>query len=73
MANQNIYYELGQRYPYDDSNEGDWAAKAARGVIADLTDRRNIKHGFDDVDPDVRVEIVQQMAEIIRLAWTMNG
>lgn len=44
----------------------DWAHAAARGVLADLLDRKGIKHGFTDVEEDTRVEIVQSLAEIIR-------
>lgn len=75
-----IYLEHGSRFPYDagkefwegsDSNPpnaNDWAHAAARGVLADLLDRRGIKHGFNDVDHDVRAELVQSLSEIIRLA-----
>lgn len=46
----------------------DWAVRAARGVIADLCDRRAIKNGFDDIEADTRREIVETMAAIIRFA-----
>lgn len=63
-------YTKGNLYPYDGDKKQkpDWAHKAARGVIADLCDRRGIKWGFNDVDEDVRVEIVESLAEIIRVA-----
>lgn len=69
-------YEHGQEFPYDRPDEDyeharpaeDWAHKAARGVLADLTDRRGVKNGFSRVDEDTRIEIVDQMAEIIRIA-----
>lgn len=48
----------------------DWAHYAARGVLADLTDRRGIKDGFNDLDEDVRIEIVQSLADVIRAAPT---
>jgi len=72
--------EHGARFPYDapdswwDSSDdapplpGDWAHAAARGILADLTDRRGIKHELSQVDEDVRREIVAIMAEIIRAA-----
>jgi len=68
--------EQGDQFPYD-SEDGygtnalppvDWAHRAARGVIAALQDRRGIKRGFDDIDEDVRMEIVSSLAEIIRQA-----
>ena len=46
----------------------DWAHAAARGVLADLTDRRDIKHGFDGIDEEVRSELVKSLSEIIREA-----
>lgn len=72
-----IRLEQGNEYPYDrpdDYEDGatfpatDWAHAAARGIIADLSDRRGIKHSFGDVDEDVRKELVQSIAEIIREA-----
>ncbi len=73
--------EMGDKYPYDapDSwhdaypNEPappavDWAHRAARGVISDLTDRRDIKRGFENVDEGTRIEIVAALADIIRTA-----
>lgn len=46
----------------------DWAHAAARGVLADLQDRRGIKRGFEDLDEEVRVDIVSALAAIIRAA-----
>jgi hypothetical protein len=72
--------ERGADYPYDapdawhksDSREAlpevDWAHKAARGIIHNLSDRRDIKRGFYGVDEDVRKEIVECMAAIIKEA-----
>lgn len=66
-------YQLGQKFPYDDGDEGarppqDWAHCAARGVLADLTDRRAIKNGFNRLERETRGEIVDTLAEIIRIA-----
>lgn len=72
-----FYLGHGARFPYDapDGCEthslpppADWAHAAARGVLADLRDRRDIKRGFERVDEDVRKEIVESLAAIIRLA-----
>lgn len=74
--------ERGATYPYDASDEWwnggalnpppatDWAHAAARGVLADLQDRRGVKNGFVDIDEDVRAEMVRSLAEIIRTAKT---
>lgn len=79
--NPNTAIELAKLYPYDASDArlwgrpdaapppaGDKATLAARAVIADLKDRRGIKHGFDGVDEEVRSEIIQSLAAIIRAA-----
>lgn len=68
-----IRYKQGQEYAYDSPRRGkarggDWAVQAARGIIADLSDRRDIKRGFECVDADVRKEIVTSLAAIIRFA-----
>lgn len=81
MKNAEKRLEHGARFPYDapDSwNEAypsepapvasDWAQSAARGVLADLLDRRGIKQLLEDLDEDVRVEMVTSLAEIIRTA-----
>jgi hypothetical protein len=78
IAEQSI--NQGTEFPFDASDKWwndskdhypppakDWAHVAARGILADLTDRRDIKRGFEGVDEDVRVEIVESLAEIIRV------
>ena len=74
MNGAEISLKVGNLYPYDDPqdsapDEPDWTVKASRGVIADLQDRQDIKHGFEDVDCYIRAEIVVRLAEIIRLAY----
>lgn len=71
--NARIYYDGGQQHPYDRDDEdnaphGDWAVKAVRGVINNLRDRRDIKRGFERVDTEVRQEIVETLAAIVRIA-----
>lgn len=46
----------------------DWAHAAARGVVAELQGRAGIKHGFNDIDQEIRAEIVSRLADIIRVA-----
>lgn len=74
--------EHGAKFPYDGGADfwedrvptpppaTDWAHAAARGVLADLLDRRGIKWALEDdaIEYDTRVEIVQSLAAIIRLA-----
>jgi hypothetical protein len=83
MSSPGFYLEHGNRFPYDAPDKwwksseenppaaADWAHEAARGVLADLQDRRDIKRGFENVDEDVRAELVQDLAEIIRIAGGM--
>lgn len=72
-----IRISQGVDNPYDANDDGDpppavdKAHIAARGIIADLTDRGGIKHGFNDIDHPIRVEIVDSLAAIIRLAMEM--
>lgn len=75
-----IRLEHGNEFPFDASDEWwsgdakeppparDWPHCAARGIIADLKDRRDIKRGFEEIDEDVRREIVDALADIIRTA-----
>ena len=48
----------------------DWAHRAARGVLYNLSDRRGIKQGLQvlSIDEDTRIEIVDALAAIIREA-----
>ena len=70
-----FYLKHGNEFPYDANDAGArarqarvWATKAARGVLADLTDRRGIKWGFNDIDHETRKQIIDSIASIIRLA-----
>ena len=71
--------EHGAEFPYDGKDQKgseihpaipatDWAHAAARGVLADLCDRRGIKWELAKVDEETRIELTASMAEIIRLA-----
>jgi hypothetical protein len=46
----------------------DFAHRAARGIIANLRSRRSVENGFERIDEDMRIEIVNDAAEIIREA-----
>lgn len=73
--------EHGAEFPYDGGLDfwngagddpplaADWAHAAARGVLADLSDRRGIKHELDQVDHDVRAELAKSLADIIRESY----
>lgn len=81
-----FWLKYGERFPYDapdawwsDGSDdrpplipSDAAHKAARAIVASLQDRRGIKNGFDEVDEDVRREIIEDIAQIIRAATEGN-
>ena len=85
MSTPEIRISHGNKYPYDAPDRWwdgdgenpppprDWSHTAARGVLADLQDRRGIKWGFEDIDSEVRVEIVDSLAAIIREAARQGG
>lgn len=79
MADAQLALERGDKFPYDGGEAfwqqsdvppppSDWAHRAARGVLADLTDRRGVKRELENVDYDVREELTQALAAIIREA-----
>lgn len=62
--------QLGEKYPYDGEGKSkDWTHLAARGILADLQDRRGIKQEFYQGDEDVRKEIIQTISDIIKEAY----
>ncbi len=81
MSYPEIYLKSGARYPYDHRGgrtarkPKDWAETAARGVLANLCDRRSIKWALQDeeITLDTRREIVASLAEIIRVAAEQDG
>jgi hypothetical protein len=68
--------EFGKKFPFDFFGDDwkdatpatDWAHLAARAVMADLTDRRGIRQEIDQVDDDVKLEILNVLTTIIREA-----
>ena len=75
------WLQHGAEFPYDAPDKwwrddgdlppppaDDWAHAAARGVLANLSDRRGIKQELNSVDEDVRVQLVADLAAIIRAA-----
>lgn len=65
-----IYLKRGETYPYHGKPPVDWAERAALGILADLCDRKGIKHALRPIegDEDITEEIVTTLAEIIRTA-----
>lgn len=65
--------DFADNHPYDEDSspveDQDWCYRAARGVIEDLLDRRGIKNSLNDVDCDVRIDIVRSLSDVIREAY----
>ena len=68
MADASFWLAHGEEYPYHEKAPVDWAERAVLGILANLGDRRGIKHELHEVDEDVRVEIVESLAAILREA-----
>jgi len=62
--------DRGIKYPYDTLPNQSWEYIAARTILADLKDRSGIKQGFNDVDEDIRNEVVKSMASYILACHT---
>lgn len=70
--------DIGARFPFDATDEWrnsegvpapaavDWPHAAARGILADLTDRAGIGDALDNLDEVVRAGLTRDMAAIIR-------
>lgn len=65
--------KIGTEHPYDERPAVDAAHAAAQGIIADLTDRRTIKWSFEGIDLDVKRDIVDALAAVIRRAFQVHG
>ncbi|MGF6996846.1 hypothetical protein P3T25_005221 [Paraburkholderia sp. GAS32] len=46
----------------------DWAHAAARGILEDLRGRSGVGNELEALDEDVRTELVESVADIIRTA-----
>jgi hypothetical protein len=64
-----LYLAIGERRPFNGRPPTDDGERAALGVLADLCDRRGIKHELQDTDDDIKEEIVKSLASIIRAAF----
>lgn len=72
----------GREYPYDAPDgwvhgkqappEIDSAHAAARGILADLSDRSGIKNVLYEIDEETRIDIINSIAEIIRQAQVIE-
>jgi hypothetical protein len=56
----------GTEFPFNNRPPKDKAETAALGILADLTDRRGVKHELNACDADIKEEIVTSLAAIIR-------
>jgi hypothetical protein len=69
MADATFWLEHGQQFPYAEGFvPNDAADKAALAILANLGDRRGIKQELRAIDNDVRLDLLRDVAEIIRAA-----
>lgn len=75
MDEIDVYLEISREHPYNSRPAKDWAEYAALGVLANLMDRRGIKHTLRLIegDEDVTEEIVMSLAETIRRAHSAEA
>ena len=77
------YLYLGVESPFDASDHFhsefpnipapeaiDWAHAAARGIATNLRERTGIQEGFQGLSEEVRLDLIAEIAQIIRLAKT---
>ncbi len=81
MIANNVKFALkhGNEYPFDAPDAWwkntqphlnpppptDWAHTAARAIVGDLLDRRGLRQSLQDIDEEVRKELVESMRLII--------
>ena len=83
--------DIGARFPFDATDEwrntegaeplppADWAHAAARGILADLTDRQDIRDQLDNLAEGQRAELTTDIAGIIRTgiatssSWSLSS
>lgn len=58
----------GNEFPFHGKPAADKYEKAVLGILADLTDRRGVKHELRGCDDDIKEEIVESLAAILRVA-----
>ena len=68
MSIESIRIGHARKYPYNGRQAFDKYELAAQAVLADMCDRRGVKHELQDKDDDVKEEIVTSLAAIIRAA-----
>ncbi|AXH59617.1 hypothetical protein [Pseudomonas amygdali] len=72
--------DSGRDYPFEQSDDvgtpvpaTDWAHAAARGILSNLTGRGGIGNELEQLDEELRKEVVDEAAEIIRLAHAQSN
>jgi hypothetical protein len=59
---------FGIAHPYDEREATDAAHRAAQGVLSELTGRSGVGDELEQLDEDLRIEITDAVADIIRAA-----
>ena len=65
MSEVEYNFEFADKFPYGDHKAKNKYERTALAILNDLTGRRGIKRGFEDIDQDIQTEIIERMAAII--------
>lgn len=49
------------------------AKKAVEGIVKDLSDRRGLRHEWDQIDSEIKREIQNKWTEIIEISFLTGG
>jgi len=60
-------FNNGNESPYHEKQANTLPEEIALGVLHDLQDRRGIKHELEQIDMEVRCDIVQALSDIIKV------
>lgn len=66
----------GLQFPYDGNDESEMPQpltperKAAYGVIEELLGRKGLDHALEDIDQEIRKELVEAVAGIVKVAMS---
>ncbi len=58
--------EAREEEGYSTPKGTDWSIIAARAVLGDMSDRGGVRHELDSIDYEVRDEMVETLANIIK-------
>jgi len=61
--------EHAKEFPFDGNPATDDAHLAALAVLTDLSDRRGVGSELENIDDDIKAQLVEDLADIIRAVF----